>query len=1239
MFRGLAARWAARAAHATQRRTGRQPIPRQPTGRRPVRALVPAARRGKEPPGSVLDPTAPPDYFGFVPNFAYSPRPVADATGAVIPGTGIRKFVTALPRVGSEPTELGARIPVAVPDTVTYPGCDYYEIGVQEYTQRLHPDLPPTRLRGYRQLNNGTDDAGHNTVAPPERPYHLGPLIVARRDRPVRVRYVNQLPTGSAGDLFLPVDPTVRGAGAGPRGGLERYPQNRCSVHLHGGDAPWISAGGPHQWFTPAGEPTPYPRGAGYAAVPDMPAPEPGTATAYYPNRLSARLLWYHDQSDGIARLTVYSGQIGLYRLDDPVERRLVADGTIPAEEIVLVLQDKTFVPDDAQLAAEDPTWNVANWGGRGSLWFPHVYMPRQNPYNESGRNPTGRWDYGPWSWPPSTGTAHGPAPNAHHDPATRPWEPPAVPGTPTPSAVPEAFLDTPLVNGVAYPYLRLRPAAYRFRILNACTDRSLNLQLYYAASNAPMWHPDGTLADPDAGEVPMVAALPNPDFPPGWPTDGRDGGVPDPAAAGPDWIQIGTEGGLLPAVAVIPSRPVTYRDDPRAGTVLTVSDHALLLAPGERADVIVDFSAVPSGSHLILYNDCPAPMPGFDPRNDHYTGNPDQTDSGGAPSTRPGYGPNTRTLLQIQVVGPAEPPFDLDRLAAVLPEAYRRSQPPPVVPQPAYEAAFGAHAGYARFGGDSLTFTPYGGTAAVTLPLRHKVVVTDFDAEYGRSTCRLGTEVPDSGTPVPTTIPLTRSDPPTEVLLPSDPATPVGSPRDGTQLWRITHNGTDTHALHFHHGTVQLVGRIGPDGAVRPPDPNEYGWKETIRINPGEATIVALRPLLPAPLPFTVGDSVRLLDPTRPAGTTDGLTQVDPHTGEPTSVTNRLHDFGWEYVWHCQQLSHADQQMTRPLVLRCAPAMPTGLAAQPAPGSTTVPPAIVVAWTNNAPADAEPYPEPGTSPATTTGGPPPRPVPGRVPGPPATRTRIQRATDAAFTRDVTTFVVSAAVDRYTDSTVVPGITYHYRVRAENGVAHSAWATGASCVVHLVAPGNLVATVAPDPPLRVHTSWVNRSLATTVDLQRATNPTFTSGLVTTTVPASSRCPDIPVAADTTYYYRVRTRYRGAPSPWSNIVVVVTPATPTAPTAFAATVETAGSGITVRLTWSTPVTSRVDAFTLHRATRPDFGDGLTTTTVPGTARVHVDVDLEPGAVYHYRIQAINPAGASPFGTPVSVRIPR
>ncbi|MGI5215542.1 hypothetical protein ACQEUR_21855, partial [Plantactinospora sp. CA-290183] len=559
------------------------------------------------------------------------------------------------------------------------------------------------------------------------------------------------------------------------------------------------------------------------------------------------------------------------------------------------------------------------------------------------------------------------------------------------------------------------------------------------------------------------------------------------------------------------------------------------------------------------------------------------------------------------------------------LPEAYGRSQPPPIVPQRAYDPAFRTSTPrntYVPVEESTITFTPYGGSAPVTLPLHPKAIVADFDPEYGRLTYLLGTELPKTSALLQTTIPLTRIDPPTEVVFPSDPAVPVGAPGDGTQLWKITHSGTDTLAVHFHHVNVQLVNRVGRDGAIRPPEPNELGWKETVRMNPYEDTIVALRPTLPAPLPFKVSDSVRLHDPTQLPGMSHGCTQVNPRTGEPAMVTNRLHNFGWEYVWHGQPLGHADQQMTRPLVLHFSPAAPTGLTARPSPGSASVLPAIVVTWTNNARGPAVG--------GTTTAG-----------SPAASNSLVQRATDAAFSHGLTSFVVPATAGAHTDSTVTPGLTYYYRVRAENNVAHSAYSNTASAVVHLVAPTGLVASVAPGPPLRVNRVWTNRSFATTVDLQRATNPTFTSGLVTTIIPVAGSCPDAPVAADTTYYYRVRTSYLGASSPWSNVCTVVTPAAPAAPVNLVAVNHTAASGpgsATVTLTWSIAATSTVTGFALQRATSPGFGGGLTTFAVSGAGRSMNDAGLARDTVYHYRIQATNAAGSSAFSRPVSIRTP-
>ena len=92
------------------------------------------------PPGVLAPgPLDVPDYFTTA-NWAFSPP--------------LRKFVDTLPGLGptgASSAPLNHFIPVAHPDTTTYPGSDYYEIAVVEYREKMHSDVSPTRLRGYVQ--------------------------------------------------------------------------------------------------------------------------------------------------------------------------------------------------------------------------------------------------------------------------------------------------------------------------------------------------------------------------------------------------------------------------------------------------------------------------------------------------------------------------------------------------------------------------------------------------------------------------------------------------------------------------------------------------------------------------------------------------------------------------------------------------------------------------------------------------------------------------------------------------------------------------------------------------------------------------------------------------------------------------------------------------------------------------------------------------------------------------------
>ena len=94
----------------------------------------------------------------------------------------------------------------------------------------------------------------------------------------------------------------------------------------------------------------------------------------------------------------------------------------------------------------------------------------------------------------------------------------------------------------------------------------------------------------------------------------------------------------------------------------------------------------------------------------------------------------------------------------------------------------------------------------------------------------------------------------------------PISSGTDGTQIWKITHNGVDTHPIHFHLYDVQVLNRVTWDNIIIPTEAVELGWKDTVRVSPLEDTIVALRPIIPT-LPFEIPNSIRPLSPMMPLG------------------------------------------------------------------------------------------------------------------------------------------------------------------------------------------------------------------------------------------------------------------------------------------------------------------------------------------------------------------------------------
>lgn len=240
--------------------------------------------------------------------------------------------------------------------------------------------------------------------------------------------------------------------------------------------------------------------------------------------------------------------------------------------------------------------------------------------------------------------------------------------------------------------------------------------------------------------------------------------------SSGQNFVQIGTDGGLL-------EKPVTLS--------------YIILAPAERADVVVDFSGH-ANQNIIMTNDAPTPFP-----------------DGGVPLT-----PDLMQIMEFRVKSHVSMP-DRSTIPSTL-SCLDRLDP----------------------------------LQAITVRKNTLVESTD---EFGRLLLLLNN--------------LMWSEPPI-----------TETPYNGTiEIWELFNTTVDTHPIHLHLVQFQILDRApftgdpnGPDlviGPSQPPDPNEMGWKDTVRANPGEVTRIIAR--------------------------------FGPFTGI--------------YPWHCHIIEHEDHDMMRP--------------------------------------------------------------------------------------------------------------------------------------------------------------------------------------------------------------------------------------------------------------------------------------------------------------------------------------
>jgi FtsP/CotA-like multicopper oxidase with cupredoxin domain len=323
-----------------------------------------------------------------------------------------------------------------------------------------------------------------------------------------------------------------------------------------------------------------------------------------------------------------------------------------------------------------------------------------------------------------------------------------------------------------------------------------------------------------------------------------------DKSHPGPAFWQVGTDGGLL-------DRPVPL--------------HQLLLAPGERADVIVDFGAA-AGRTFTLKNDALAPFPDGDPADPATVGQ----------------------IMQFRVALPlsAKDKTYNPALFAPLRDPIHRLWPSLLVP--------------GLVGRRQLTLNEVQGAGG---PL--EVLVNN--SKWGATP----TEQPQVGsTEVWEIINMTMDAHPIHLHLVQFQALsrqPFDAMKYGDAYGAAFAGGAFKPAAGppRPYDRPNAAGALGgnPDvtpylmpGQLRLPNLNELGWKDTLIMYPGEVTRVIIRwaPQERSLLATRPGRNDYAFDPTAPQGTTDAF-------GFPG---------GPGYVWHCHIVDHEDNEMMRPQVI-----------------------------------------------------------------------------------------------------------------------------------------------------------------------------------------------------------------------------------------------------------------------------------------------------------------------------------
>jgi hypothetical protein len=432
------------------------------------------------------------------------------------------------------------------------------------------------------------------------------------------------------------------------------------------------------------------------------------------------------------------------------------------------------------------------------------------------------------------------------------------------------------------------------------------------------------------------------------------------------------------------------------------------------------------------------------------------------------------------------------------------------------------------------------------------------FD-DYGRYNSTGGVEIPLVNGVVQTTIPLNYIDSATEII--NDKTLK----NENVQVWKLVDNGFWSNSVHFDMVDVQLINRVGWDGTVKPPASNELGWKDTLRLNPLEDVIIAMRAKV-ATVPFGQPKSSRLLDPSKPVDSTGLAASGLGFTGAQAAglaigvaTKNEVREFDHEFTWGSAILGHADNDFRRPVIFNPTveiPDAPTNLVDPLGTG-------VTLSWTDTTPSPTALAPNAATlaNPKNELGF---KVVKALAPG----------GVFVAGTFDLAHPVASlpANATTWTEApTALANVAYAvvaYNVAGDSAVSNAVInaaplaPTGLSYTTAFITPATTTTDVA------VTLTWTDNAInETSYEVVRG-------NVVIATLPANAT-PSLMTYKDSTavegvtYVYTVRAKNLFGPSGPSNSVSVLAPiSVPLAPTGLGASYLAAtGRPADVVLTWT------------------------------------------------------------------------